>query len=278
MIWSELWIVGALGITVDGLASEAARLGGLSVFIPWLGTAIGGGCMFIVAIARAYQIPLIPEDLGAPDELLTRRSRILGERMGALPVRVFVTNLPTLRGKLDTFLDGSDLFVSERLAGLPEAERDFLMARALWPRSPAGIYKGRTDRLTGLRCALVLGTSWIIWPYLDRWETYGMMLTFLPQILFPVIDHFREGALTKRFGPASDRTSNALALRATGDLPAAVAALSAFAFNSDQRKAASQEAEVLEAWWNKSGQKAVEASEWYQGELSWASKEVPLTP
>ena len=138
LIWHKLWLIPLVGATADVVASEAAKLGGVTVPIPWLFSAIGVAGMLVGAVARAYSVPLIPEGLEGPDEALTRRSRILGERLGATPVRVFVSDLPKLRGKVDTFLDGHDLFVSERVAEMPEAERDFVLARALVARCPEG--------------------------------------------------------------------------------------------------------------------------------------------
>ena len=136
LIWHKLWLIPLVGATADVVASEAAKLGGVTVPIPWLFSAIGVAGMLGAAVVRAYSVPLIPEGLETPDEALTRRSRVLGERLGATPVRVFVSDLPKLRGKVDTYLDGHDLFVSERVAALPEAMRDFVLARALADLSP----------------------------------------------------------------------------------------------------------------------------------------------
>ena len=184
---------------------------------------------------------------------------------------ILCADLPKLRGKVETFLDGHDLFVSERVAALPEAERDFVLARALAPRGEfaqirrtqitmAVVFLGPV-MLTGLiimglpDAVFGRGAWWL--PLMNLW----MWLT-VPMLAF---------AERRRHGPAEDRTFTAYALRATAN-PAGARALVALSESDPQRKAAEKEANALQSWWITKGQKLTEASEWYQRERSLAAK------
>ena len=274
LIWHKLWLIPLVGATADVVASEAAKLGGVTVPIPWLFTAIGFAGMLAAAVVRAYSVPLIPEGLETPDEALTRRSRILGERLGATPVRVFVCDLPKLRGKVDTFIDGHDLFVSPRVADLPEAERDFVLARALAVRGEFGqIRRTRTTWVLALfGPILLIGTAMMRLPdgVFERGNGWFSVSQLLMWMIVPILAF----AEKRRYGPEDDRTLNAFALRATAN-PAGSTALVALASSEAQRKDAEKEANVLQGWWIIKGHKIVEASEWYQRELAKASETNP---
>ena len=275
LIWHKLWLIPLVGATADVVASEAAKLAGVTVPIPWPFSAIGVAGMLGAAVVRAYSVPLIPEGLETPDEALTRRSRILGERLGATPVRVFVSDLPKLRGKVDTFLDGHDLFVSTRVAALPEAERDFVLARALATLSTSESLARAVLATTTIlvACAIYLlslisappRAEWLKGE-ISIWQVRESGLNFHILLLFVLV-----WCRVRRSRYALDGSSwNQIALGATNDLGAAQRAL--IATRDSQLPKAIREADLLEAWWNTNGQKAVEASEWYRRERGLAAK------
>ncbi|MBX7134899.1 MAG: hypothetical protein K1X67_19710 [Fimbriimonadaceae bacterium] len=271
LIWQKLWLIPLVGATSDVVASEAAKLGGVTVPISWLFSAIGVAGMLGAAVVRAYSIPLIPEGLETPDEALTRRSRVLGERLGATPVRVFVCDLPKLRGNVDTFLDGHDLFVSERVAEMPEAERDFVLARALVENGPAGTLRTWSATFMAVMASLYAIVSAVQITLVEsgfRVFPFGSFFGALGVFAFTGFRFFA----AKSLGACSEERWEVLALEVTGDLRAATAALLALNDGCSQKKWAVLEAYRLEKWWDSKGQKVVEASEWYRRERSLAAK------
>ena len=79
-------------------------------------------------------------------------------------------------------------------------------------------------------------------------------------------------ARESRLGVKVEDTAADLGLAATGNLLAATSALAALADSNAEKKQAALDADALEKWWDTKGQKAVEASEWYQRERSLAAK------
>lgn len=270
LIWHKLWLIPLVGATADVVASEAAKLGGVTVPIPWLFSAIGVAGMLGAAVVRAYSVPLIPEGLETPDEALTRRSRVLGERLGATPVRVFVSDLPKLRGKVDTFIDGHDLFVSVRVAELQEAQRDFVLARALATLSPEALFhQGHLRRLTNLGWLIMTLVSSAA--FIDTKGRGDGPLLGVASILMIVFITYGIWLVSRPF-QYKDYGWGILALKVTGDLDFAIDGLHALADTDAQHDDARREANAIAAWWRDTGQKAVEASEWYQRERSLAAK------
>ena len=273
LIWHKLWLIPLVGATADVVASEAAKLGGATVPMPWLFSAIGVAGMLGAAVARAYSVPLIPEGLETPDEALTRRSRVLGERLGATPVRVFVSDLPKLRGKVDTFLDGHDLFASKRVAALPEAERDFVLARALVVRGPVGrLHEWTTTYATAYGSLAVIALAVDLALSFERRSGPRMTIFFVFALTGSAVAPLLRSMWEKKLGIRSEESEQELALRVTNDLSGAQRALLGVADTAAEKKAAALESDKLEKWWNTAGQKIVEASEWYRRERSLAAK------
>lgn len=267
LIWHGVLLMPLSGLTLDIVTDEIARWFGLNVLWPWLGTYIGLACLVIAVAVRSTFIPHFPRELGDPDERLTRRSRILSERLGARAVRVFVCDMPLDRRKLDSFLDGTDLIISNRFATLPPDEVDFGLARRLAESGPfskvRGIRKVILIGFIGFVISVVAVTLVLLRVLSGHARQEVLMatliFTFAVNVVTPVFDWW----WAKNRGPEEDRTPSILALKATGNLQAALALLDALVVTAADRRSADSEARVLREWWSSGGEMTSRSSTWY---------------
>ena len=174
--------------------------------------------------------------------------------------------------------------MSERVAELTEAERDFVLARALVRYECYGRFanrKGSVIMTFAVFSLVALGTV----PRTEVSDRFlqglGLGWALVSNILLSGIEILHYFRARKLFGAEEERTWTILALCATADPVAAVVALHALADSKSKKREAAREAEALEKWWHTTGQHQVEASDWYQKERSLAAKgetaRIPLT-
>lgn len=264
LIWQGLLFIPLLGLTTDVLASEVARRAHVTVDVPWLFSLIGVEVLLLVAIIRACYVPLVPENLDGPDDLLTRRARVLGARLKAAPVRVFVCDFPDLIVKMNTYCDGDDLYVSRLIEELPEAERDFALAQSLVMRGPAKTLLS-TFRLMllAMGVTLVLGSGVLLPIYALKAAEPVVMAFSAPALLINLLMIVYMIRCGKDFNQAGAPYVDRHATLATGDVEAAIRSrkvLTRFRANWLLNRYESE----MRYWWDNSGKQVLEAEDWYQ--------------
>lgn len=263
MVFRWVWMLPAVGVTVDLVALELVRtlrLGTIS--IPWLCSAVGLAVVPVVfLIARLWWPDPRDEELNF-HETLTQRSRILGQRIQGRPIRIYVCELVTQFGRREYLQDQTDLLISPIVASLPPAQLDYFVAQRIADTTyfrPSDWVKGTLVLTIFISLASMNIDATSI--STTRWLSMCQLAPMLTAALFTLKG---TRAFRRRVWPVQ---SNTLALFATGNIEAALATITALAGSSKLDKDYGvKEAKELRGAWDSGLRFDVMAADWYKQE------------
>jgi hypothetical protein len=269
LICRKMWVAPTIGLAIDLLEQDLVRiLHTTPVRGPWAYTEATLLLSVMCLIARWFVFPEAQYDEELPDPVLTRRSRELGERLGAPPVRVYVGSIKRFGSDQHTFADGEALVISKQVADLPSAQRDFIIAKALMALKDQARRRAesrsRLKTLVGITIITGISRPYFGADRLPLLIVGSMWLAKGPDWL----DLLMEGRSVRSFGLSVPPNISIQALTATGDPNAAVAAIAALAGSSEREwKSAVDEENYLLSQWVQNFRAEIEQCEWYRREV-----------